>query len=416
MAYALLGPEWTDPVITWSFAGPAPASENYPALTSAFDTTTEQAQLYKALEAWTEVSGLSFVHVADATGSDAPDLRIGFFDATGGGSSVNSGGQQVGVTYAYQRGGEFTAGVLVVVQDPAYWPWIIGPDGVATYTDNSITAAQVLTHEVGHALGLAHSDTPDDLMYYQVSGSNLGFSADDIAGIQSLYGGPLATEPTVSADVAAGPGGVALGSVIQFAAAGYLAANPEVAAAGTDPLQHFENFGWREGRDPAAQFDMQYYLAMNPDVAAAGMNPFAHYLLHGREEGRPAAAAIGHPDALGFDAEYYELANPDVARSGTDPWAHYTTFGWHEGRDPNGYFDTAAYLAHNTDVAAAGVNPLEHYIRSGAAEGRALGPDFDGVAYLAANPDVAAAGVNPLLHYMLHGIYEGRAAHSEWMA
>jgi serralysin len=61
-----------------------------------------------------------------------------------------------------------------------------------------------------------------------------------------------------------------------------------VAAAGINPLQHYETTGWKEGRDPSAHFDTAGYLAANPDVAAAGINPFDHFLQHGIYEGRQA--------------------------------------------------------------------------------------------------------------------------------
>jgi GT2 family glycosyltransferase len=52
---------------------------------------------------------------------------------------------------------------------------------------------------------------------------------------------------------------------------------------------HYLTHGVTEGRDPNELFDTDWYLAANPDVAAAGMNPLAHYLLAGRAEGRPPA-------------------------------------------------------------------------------------------------------------------------------
>jgi hypothetical protein len=61
----------------------------------------------------------------------------------------------------------------------------------------------------------------------------------------------------------------------------YLERNPDVAAAGVDPLEHFLRYGWREGRDPHPLFQVQYYLASNPDVAAEGVNPLIHYLTTG---------------------------------------------------------------------------------------------------------------------------------------
>lgn len=75
----------------------------------------------------------------------------------------------------------------------------------------------------------------------------------------------------------------------QLDAAYYRHRNPDVAAAGADPVAHYLNTGWREGRDPVDWFSTEYYLRSNPDVAAAEVNPFWHYLVQGRREGRSPA-------------------------------------------------------------------------------------------------------------------------------
>ncbi|HEY8564017.1 MAG TPA: calcium-binding protein [Beijerinckiaceae bacterium] len=161
----------------------------------------------------------------------------------------------------------------------------------------------------------------------------------------------------------------------------YLRTNPDVAAAGINPLEHFLAFGQAEGRTVSptigrspdlapAGFDAEFYLLANGDVAdaarAAGDAGYAfaarHYQEFGFREGR-------NPNAI-FDTKGYLTAYQDVAAAGVNPLAHYNQFGFREGRDPSAAFDTTAYLAANQDVAAAGVNPLTHYLQFGIYEGR----------------------------------------------
>ncbi|WP_141653052.1 hypothetical protein [Phenylobacterium immobile] len=78
-----------------------------------------------------------------------------------------------------------------------------------------------------------------------------------------------------------------------FDALFYLAANPDIAAAGADALDHFLRSGWIEGRNPTARFSVGDYLTMYPDVAAAGMNPFVHYIRTGQAEGRRPLSDLG---------------------------------------------------------------------------------------------------------------------------
>jgi hypothetical protein len=60
----------------------------------------------------------------------------------------------------------------------------------------------VALHELGHALGLGHSDRPGTVMYpyYRFT---TGLTSDDIAGIRSLYGARVANNPAQPSE----PGG-----------------------------------------------------------------------------------------------------------------------------------------------------------------------------------------------------------------
>ena len=84
-------------------------------------------------------------------------------------------------------------------------------------------------------------------------------------------------------------------------------------------------------------FDPGYYLDQNPDVKAAGVDPYTHYTTYGWKEGRDPNAE--------FSTKDYLDANPDVAKAGINPLTHFETFGWKEGRDPSPNFDVKLYLA-----------------------------------------------------------------------
>lgn len=71
-----------------------------------------------------------------------------------------------------------------------------------------------------------------------------------------------------------------------FDAAWYLEHNPDVRAAGSDPVRHFLDHGAAEGRDPGPHFSTAHYLALYPDIRDGGHNPLLHYLTAGWDEGR----------------------------------------------------------------------------------------------------------------------------------
>jgi glycosyltransferase involved in cell wall biosynthesis len=169
----------------------------------------------------------------------------------------------------------------------------------------------------------------------------------------------------------------------------YFAQHPDIARAGVNALEHFYDFGYREGRRPNLYFDPQWYLKQNPDVQAANFHPLTHYISYGDIEGRKASVlfdpswyrkhygldetqnALSHylqnrkscrvapiPD---FDVEYYARSYPDVVAAGIDPFEHFVAYGYREGRAPSENFDAkfywARYLGGDTSQ-----NPFLHFL------------------------------------------------------
>jgi hypothetical protein len=230
-----------------------------------------------------------------------------------------------------------------------------------------------------------------------------------------------------------------------FDAAWYLLGNPDVRAAGLDPLMHFCRNGWREGRKPNRYFDPAWYLDQHPDVRAACMNPLLHYLRHGDREGR---RPIQHFDpawyraAYGIPADAVTLAHFLVQRTsgryapipelwsvlhlgpyaddpaaGDDPFAHYIEDTLQQGDElfpdlgvvvASGLLDANYYLLNGSDVQEARHDPVEHFSRYGWRELRKPNLYFDTNWYLLTNPTVARLKINPLVHYILVGEAAGR--------
>ncbi|WP_428528686.1 hypothetical protein [Roseibium sp.] len=137
---------------------------------------------------------------------------------------------------------------------------------------------------------------------------------------------------------------------IAFNEAYYLANNPDVAAAVDAGLfqsaeEHYNLFGWSEGRDPNENFDTSFYLSENPDVAAADVNPLDHFWAYGAAEGRIPNQTIdtllGQPEIGGgddaFDSATYLAANPDVQAAvdagSFTAYQHWVLYGQFENRD-----------------------------------------------------------------------------------
>lgn len=176
----------------------------------------------------------------------------------------------------------------------------------------------------------------------------------------------------------------------EFDEAYYRDRYPDVGKSTLSGFEHYMQQGWREGRDPSANFSTNYYLEVCEDVRDSGINPLTHWVFEGRKEKRRGVAALAPTKksttplsglegfsegkiALirqAFDTYYYNSHYLDVVAAKVDPFEHYMNHGWKEGRDPSADFSTNFYLEQAPDVKAAGMNPLVHWVLAGKSEGR----------------------------------------------
>ncbi|HRI44051.1 MAG TPA: matrixin family metalloprotease [Fimbriimonadaceae bacterium] len=161
--------------------------------------TEELAIITSVFDTWAAVCGLFVLGpVMDgmvpggaphAIGGGTGDIRIGVI---GGFPSSSTLGHAYlpGTEFLYGPGGTLTGDVHLNIDKT----WIDDPFDPTG--DGDYDLHTVLLHEVGHALGLGHSDVEGSVMYPTYGGGNRTLSADDIEGIQFIYGVP---EPTTMA-------------------------------------------------------------------------------------------------------------------------------------------------------------------------------------------------------------------------
>jgi hypothetical protein len=263
-------------------------------------------------------------------------------------------------------------------------------------------------------------------------------------------------------------GNLAKASVVadRFDAEYYEHEYPDVDFACIEPIKHFLEIGWYEGRNPNAFFDTVTYLQAYPDVEHANINPYCHYLAVGAAEGRQAWSSVtpsirarlffGRPvvDWVSritphVEEEFYARQLGKPVPAGINLAAHYAFRGWREGKRPNPDFDQAS-VAREDVLKRYLVNPLLIRIEAGTREVESVKPatlsrpsivgdpidaeianagnlenealdnsdtrsqmdlvasEFDAGYYRDRYPDIAESGVDPLEHFFYTGWREGR--------
>ncbi|MBV8577610.1 MAG: glycosyl transferase family 1, partial [Acetobacteraceae bacterium] len=134
----------------------------------------------------------------------------------------------------------------------------------------------------------------------------------------------------------------------------YLSSYPDVRASGLDALDHYCNFGWREGRKPSPYFDGAWYLQQNPDVLSADVNPLLHYVRHGDHEGRRPIPVF---DTAWYRAAY-QIAPDELAL------AHFLTRRQGARTLPSPELFFALYTNPGTEPAFPGNDPFATFASS----------------------------------------------------
>src|SRR3546814_20736377 len=108
--------------------------------------------------------------------------------------------------------------------------------------------------------------------------------------------------------------------------------------------------------DPSPGFSTRRYLRANPDVAAAGMNPLVHYLRFGRGEGRPCFPVGNYTE----DDNTPLIVARNTRENDRDMQANRR----------NRLFAPDYYLGAYTTTRASGMAPLLHFVEHGSLEAR----------------------------------------------
>lgn len=184
--YVILGGKWNKSNITWFISKPC----------NGVSLTTLKTTIQQAFNVWGSQVNLTF---SEAANSQSADIILSWGE-TNHPSWVDNSNCQA----------PFETGVLAHAWGPPpinpylsgdihfwnFWNWT--PNGEVN--GSSVSILSIAIHEIGHSLGLNHSLDRSAIMFASYDPTNPKFtlSADDIAGIKSIYGNTNNGNPTTN--------------------------------------------------------------------------------------------------------------------------------------------------------------------------------------------------------------------------
>lgn len=188
--YAPTFSKWTPAVIRWRYND----TGRNPAITGAASAAEAVASIQSAMATWSSVCNITFIF--EGPTSATPGV---LFDGVS--------------TIGWYSDAPPTTGITSVAGSGFGPPYPITEADIELNSAWNPSLAKTLLHEVGHMLGLDHSDVSNVMMSGPplTSYSSVGtLQPDDVAGCVALYGPPPA--PTISGTITQ-PGGAPLAGV-----------------------------------------------------------------------------------------------------------------------------------------------------------------------------------------------------------
>ena len=185
LLYSTLSAQWTyGSRITFSFVPDGTSIGGTPSvlfqtLNAKFSTATWQQQFQKAAAVWQNVTNINLAQVSDdgsalgANGNQQDDSRFGDIRIS---AIPQSSGTLATCFLPPPINGGSDAGDIVFNSN------------VNWQVNSTYDLETVAIHEIGHALGMGHSQITTADMYAYYNGVKQSLTSDDTSGIQSIYG------------------------------------------------------------------------------------------------------------------------------------------------------------------------------------------------------------------------------------